>query len=229
MFAQAASVRNDVEVKPEKNGEGKYQLAIDKTEAVFAVTTDATVSLLSFTALSSGQDYDDPKLTTAPMPGTEYYFWLTVEAGTEGDQAVFWTDDMKTGGEALVDSGTLTLVKITHSAGGSQASLLYKYVEKDPTYTVTGGGNSTRTKGSASTLTVTVKRDPADNLCFDHFTAVKIGSQTLTPGTDYEAAPTMPDTGESAELGLWTAVMIVSAMGFCWTIIRRKQLLLTDW
>ena len=255
---------------PEKNGEGKYQLAIDKTEAVFAVTTDATVSLLSFTALSSGQDYDDPKLTTAPMPGTEYYFWLTVEAGTEGDPAVFWTDDMKTGGEALVDSGTLTLVKITHSAGGSQASLLYTYVEKDPTYTVTGGGNSSRTKGSASTLTVTVKRDPADNLCFDHFTAVKIGSQTLTPGTDYEAAagstvvtikasalnalavgthtvtvifndgsvatlltvkaaPTMPDTGESAELGLWTAVMTVSAMGFCWTLIRRKQLLLTDW
>ena len=54
------------------------------------------------------------------------------------------------------------------------------------TYTVTGGGNSTWTKGSSATVTITVKRSEDDANCFNHFTGVEIDGVALAAG-DYEA------------------------------------------
>ena len=54
------------------------------------------------------------------------------------------------------------------------------------TYTVTGGANSTWTKGSSATVTITVKRGEADDTCFSHFTGVEIDGVALAVG-DYEA------------------------------------------
>ena len=55
------------------------------------------------------------------------------------------------------------------------------------TYTVVSGGNSTWTKGSGKTVTITVKRDPDDSLCFGQFTGVEIDGVALTSGTDFDA------------------------------------------
>ena len=55
------------------------------------------------------------------------------------------------------------------------------------TYTVVSGGNSTWTKGSSKTVTITVKRDPDDSLCFGQFTGVEIDGVALTSGTDFDA------------------------------------------
>lgn len=54
------------------------------------------------------------------------------------------------------------------------------------TYTVVSGGNSTWTKGSSETVTITVKRSEADDTCFSHFTGVEIDGTALATG-DYEA------------------------------------------
>ena len=54
------------------------------------------------------------------------------------------------------------------------------------TYTVTGGANSTWTKGSSSGVTITVKRSEADETCFSHFTSVLIDGTTLA-ANDYDA------------------------------------------
>ena len=54
------------------------------------------------------------------------------------------------------------------------------------TYTVTGGADSTWTKGSNATVTITVKRSEADDTCFSHFTGVEIDGVSLAAG-DYEA------------------------------------------
>ena len=56
----------------------------------------------------------------------------------------------------------------------------------DITYTVTSGSNSTWTKDSASTVTITVKRSEADDTCFSHFSSLQIDGTTLAAG-DYEA------------------------------------------
>ena len=54
------------------------------------------------------------------------------------------------------------------------------------TYSVTGGADSTWTKGSSATVTITVKRSEADDTCFSHFTGVEIDGVALAAG-DYEA------------------------------------------
>ncbi len=54
-------------------------------------------------------------------------------------------------------------------------------------YTVTGGGNSTWTKGGKTGVTITVAREPRPETCFGHFTGVEIDGVTLKNGTDFEA------------------------------------------
>ena len=54
------------------------------------------------------------------------------------------------------------------------------------TYTVVSGGDSTWTKDSTSTITITVKRSEADDTCFSHFTGVQIDGTALA-ASDYEA------------------------------------------
>ncbi len=54
-------------------------------------------------------------------------------------------------------------------------------------YAVVSGGNATWVSGSGTAQTVTVKRDPNDDACFGHFTAVLLDGMVLAPG-DYTAA-----------------------------------------
>ena len=54
------------------------------------------------------------------------------------------------------------------------------------TYSVTGGADTTWTKGSNAGVTITVKRSEADDTCFSHFTGVEIDGVALAAG-DYEA------------------------------------------
>ena len=54
------------------------------------------------------------------------------------------------------------------------------------TYSVTGGADTTWTKGSNASVTITVKRGEADDTCFSHFTGVEIDGVALAVG-DYEA------------------------------------------
>jgi len=68
-------------------------------------------------------------------------------------------------------------------------TLFAKWTENAPveiTYTVTDGANSTWTKGSGATVTITVKRNVDDDTCFSHFTGVQISGTTLA-ASGYEA------------------------------------------
>ena len=119
-----------------------------------------------------------------------------------------------------------------------------------------GGGDSTWTKDSTATVTITVKRSEADETCFAHFTGVEIDGAALAVG-DYDAAsgstiitlkastlqalstgahtitanfddgqaettvtikaadPVVPKTSDDSGVGLWMAVLAVSAVCLC--------------
>ena len=67
-----------------------------------------------------------------------------------------------------------------------------KDVPVEITYTVTSGANSTWTKGSSATVTITVKRNVDDDTCFSHFTGVQISGTTLAlSGYEVKAGSTV--------------------------------------
>ena len=55
-------------------------------------------------------------------------------------------------------------------------------------YSVTGGADSTWTKDSGETLSVTVERSPVEASCFSHFTGVELEGVPLVRDTDYTAS-----------------------------------------
>ena len=55
--------------------------------------------------------------------------------------------------------------------------------EDIPTYTVTGGADSSWRKDSGKSLVLTVKRSVDDETCFDHFTGVEIDGKAVTAYT----------------------------------------------
>jgi len=81
-----------------------------------------------------------------------------------------------------------TPVDIAYEENGTPVDIAYEdnITPVDITYTVTGGANSTWTKGRSSGVTITVKRSEADDTCFSHFTSVQIDGATLA-ASDYEA------------------------------------------
>ncbi len=83
-----------------------------------------------------------------------------------------------------------TRVRVT--AGTTGDTVLETYVTvivSEAAYTVTEDSPSAWTKGGGEGITLTVKRSPADETCFSHFTGVKIDGAPLEADKDYTAAP----------------------------------------
>ena len=64
---------------------------------------------------------------------------------------------------------------------------LYAKWEEGVKYTVDAISNATVTKGKTASLTITVKRSPDDEECFEHFSAVEVDGKELVKATDYSA------------------------------------------
>jgi uncharacterized repeat protein (TIGR02543 family) len=64
---------------------------------------------------------------------------------------------------------------------------LYAKWEEGVKYTVDAISNATVTKGKTASLTITVKRSPDDEVCFEHFSAVEVDGKELVKATDYSA------------------------------------------
>ena len=113
---------------------------------------------------------------------------LTAEAPPTGKQFDKWV--VNAGGISLADENASTTTFIMPAAN-VEVTATYKDSPVTPpttiTYTVAGGADSTWTKGSSATVTITVKRSEADDTCFGHFTGVEIDGKALVSGTDYTA------------------------------------------
>ena len=136
--------------------------------------------------------YEDGEVKEQPFAfegGKEYFAWITVlpnpgyafpESGTTGFELfdVFTLNEgtdliFATASFAAEDGCMMRTIKFTPAPGVK--------------YTIAGSTDISWTKGSQNALVITVKRDPDDSVCFDHFTGVQIDGKILTNGTDYTA------------------------------------------
>lgn len=130
----------------------------------YTVTFKDGESTLSTATVNSGEKVTkpaDPTKTGYTFNG--WYADATFTAVFDFDQAI--------------TANTTVYAKFTKDSDVPPATI---------TYTVTGGADSTWTKGSNATVTITVKRSEADDTCFSHFTGVEIDGVALAAG-DYEA------------------------------------------
>ena len=64
---------------------------------------------------------------------------------------------------------------------------LYAKWDQSVKYEVSAISSATVTKGKSAKLEITVKRDPDNDVCFEHFDSVQMDGKELTKGTDYTA------------------------------------------
>ena len=118
---------------------GKYYTKLSKQEAVFSdIKVPVSYEVSSLFTKQSCQT--DEILTTAPVPGTPYYFVFSVDAYKDGTDVptVAWAanDVIKSGSTLTADKGTLELAEISHGPAGGALFLILKYTET-PKPTVT--------------------------------------------------------------------------------------------
>ena len=113
--------------------DGKYYAKLSKQEAVFSDSKVPVSYDASFLFTKQSCQTGDI-LTTAPVPGTPYYFPFVINAYEDGVDipTLAWAENevIKNGSSLTADKGTLELAKITHGPQGGGITLIFKYTEK---------------------------------------------------------------------------------------------------
>ena len=170
---------------------------------------DATLKTITASVSNGTGGWDEPALSPVYNPDTNNYelhltpdyktayFYAgtkeplqTVKAKANGtDIGVDTAVNGFTTANISLESDTTTVELTVTAPDGTTTNIYTILVKRDAvplTYNVFGGGNSTWTKGSSSTVIITVKRSEDDANCFSHFTGVEIDGVALA-ASDYEA------------------------------------------
>ncbi|MBO4834581.1 MAG: InlB B-repeat-containing protein [Lachnospiraceae bacterium] len=170
----------------EEVGSGSFHLKMDVREAIFEKDTASVV--LGASALFINPNITTP-LTTAPVPGTTYYFAVTIEDiyGDEGRPLVCFGNAMKTGNIASAEEADVEYVDMFRSPGGKYATVVFSYTGMEITYTFSKGGDATWSRGSSDGLDYKVIRNINDDKTFTLFDRIEIDG-AVVDASNYTAA-----------------------------------------
>ena len=169
------------------NPDDDYTLNVMKLDPLFE-------SLSEPVTLTVSPLYEDASHTKTlkekPVKGTTYWFWIDMEANgieEKGLSDVWFAYDIVTGSSLEAAEADIEIIELSHSPGGTKASLYCRYTEKEIVYIFESGGSSSWTKGSGKTIDFTVKRNINDAKTYALFTGIEVDGKPLST-TDYTAA-----------------------------------------
>lgn len=169
------------------NPDDDYTLNVMKLDPLFESLSEP----VTLTVSPLYQDASHTKtLKEKPVKGTTYWFRIDMEANgieEKGLSDVYFSYDIETESSLEAAEADIEIIELSHSPGGTKASLYCKYTEKEIVYTFESGGDSTWTKGSGKTIDFTVKRNINDAKTYALFTGIEVDGKPLN-AADYTAA-----------------------------------------